>query len=86
MLGRTTEQVMREFCSTQIPRPTALFHGRRLEEDLDAEVRPHLETAAGVNTRRGMSAEEARKRREGLRALGASSRLRNSIASGEERP
>jgi hypothetical protein len=67
MLGRTTEQVMREFCSMRMRRPTALFHGRRLEEDLDAEVRPHLEMAAGVSTRRWISAEEAR--REARRAL-----------------
>jgi predicted alternative tryptophan synthase beta-subunit len=51
MLGRRTEQVMREFCSTRIPRPTALFRGRRLEEDLETEARPHLEMAARVNTR-----------------------------------
>ena len=84
MLGRTTEQVIREFCITPMRRPKALFRGRCLEEDLDTEARPDLEMDAGVNTHRGMSAEEARP--EALRALGASSRLRNSIARGEERP
>jgi hypothetical protein len=63
MLGRTTDQAMRAFCGALIGRPTALFHGRRLEEELDAEAQPHLEMAAGVNTSSWMSAEQVRKRR-----------------------
>jgi len=37
-----------------------LFRKRRLEKDLDAELRQHLELLAQENIRRGMSPEEAR--------------------------
>jgi predicted permease len=59
---------MREFFRTLIHRLAALFRGRRLEDDLDAELRSHLEMAFELNLRKGMSAEEAR--REALRSFG----------------
>ena len=59
---------MREFCRIFLFRVTALFRHRRLEDDLDAELRSHLEFAAERNRRRGMSAEMAQ--REALLELG----------------
>src|SRR5580698_10125670 len=59
---------MREFCLTLLQRLAALFRSRRLEHDLDAEMRSHLEMAEEMNRGRGMSAEEAR--RDALRAFG----------------
>ena len=41
-------------------RITALFKTRRLEKDLDDEVRAHIEMLTEENVRRGISAEEAR--------------------------
>src|SRR5208282_1050931 len=59
---------MRDFGRIFVWRLAALFRGRHLDEDLDAEVRAHLEMAAERNRRGGMNAEEAR--REALRAFG----------------
>ena len=59
---------MREFCRTFLRRLVSLFHDHRLEEDLDTELRSHLEMAAEINQRMGMSAEEAR--RAALRNFG----------------
>src|SRR5882672_11166831 len=59
---------MREFCRIFIYRLAALFRRRRLEDDMNEELRSHLEMAAEVNLRKGMSAEEAR--REALRGFG----------------
>ena len=59
---------MSEFGRTLTLRLAALFRRERLEADLDAEVRAHLEMAAEMNKRSGMSAEEAR--REALRSFG----------------
>ena len=59
---------MGELGITLIRRLAALFRRERLEADLDAEVRAHLEMAAEMNKRSGMSAEEAR--REALRSFG----------------
>ena len=59
---------MGELGITLIRRLAALFRRERLEADLDAEVRAHLEMAAEMNRRSGMSAEEAR--REALRSFG----------------
>ncbi len=59
---------MGEVGITLIRRLAALFRRGRLEKDLDAEVRTHLEMAAEMNRRTGMSAEEAR--REALRSFG----------------
>ncbi len=59
---------MRELCRTLGHRLAALFRGRHLEDDLDAELRSHLEIAIERNLRRGMGPEQAR--REALVDLG----------------
>src|ERR1700730_2414608 len=59
---------MREFCRIFVQRLAAIFRRHRLEDDLDAELRSHLEMAVELNLRRGMTAEEAR--REALRRFG----------------
>jgi len=59
---------MSGFGKTLTLRLAALFRRERLEADLEAEVRAHLEMAAEMNKRSGMSAEEAR--REALRSFG----------------
>jgi macrolide transport system ATP-binding/permease protein len=64
----TTNWVMGEFYKTLMRRVTALFRRRRLEDELDAEVRAHLEMAEETNRYKGMSAEEARS--EALRNFG----------------
>ena len=57
---------MREFFRTLTHQLTALFRRRRLEDDLDEELRSHLEMAVELNVRKGMGAEDAR--REALRS------------------
>src|SRR4030088_2524269 len=59
---------MRELLRTFARRLTALFRRRRLEDDLDEELRSHLEMAVELNLHKGMSAEDAR--REALRSFG----------------
>jgi macrolide transport system ATP-binding/permease protein len=59
---------MGEFGKAAMRRVAALFRRRRLEEELHAEVRAHLEMSAEMNRRAGMSEEEAR--REALRSFG----------------
>ncbi len=59
---------MRELCRIFIHRLAALFRRRHLEDDLDAELRSHLEMAVELNLRKGMTAEDAR--RESLRNFG----------------
>src|SRR5213594_1559603 len=59
---------MREGFGTLLHRIAALFRRRRLEKDLDDELRSHLEMAIELNLRKGMSAEDAR--REALRSFG----------------
>src|SRR3984893_16257288 len=59
---------MREFCRIFVQRLAAIFRRHRLEDDLDAELRSHLEMAVELNLRRGMTAEDAR--REALRGFG----------------
>src|SRR5579864_274383 len=59
---------MREFCRVLMRRIAALFRRRHLDEDLDAELRSHVEMAVERNIREGMSAEDAR--REALRSFG----------------
>src|SRR5438309_8122021 len=51
-----------------VQRLTALFRRRRLEDDLDDELRSHLEMAIEINLRKGMSPADAR--REALRSFG----------------
>jgi macrolide transport system ATP-binding/permease protein len=49
-------------------RLAALFRRRRLEDDLDAELRSHLEMAVELNLGKGLTAADAR--REALRSFG----------------
>jgi predicted permease len=51
-----------------VQRVAALFRGRRLEVDLDEELRSHLEMSIELNLRKGMSPSDAR--REAIRAFG----------------
>src|SRR5713101_8828117 len=51
-----------------IHRVAALFRHDHLEDDMDAELRSHLEMAVELNLRKGMTASDAR--REALRAFG----------------
>jgi macrolide transport system ATP-binding/permease protein len=53
---------MRELCSTYINRIAALFRYRRLDDDLDQELRSHLDMAVERNLGQGMSEEQARRR------------------------
>ncbi len=59
---------MRELCRMFLYRLAALFRHRHLEDDLDAELRSHMEMAIELNLQKGMSAEDAR--REALRSFG----------------
>jgi macrolide transport system ATP-binding/permease protein len=59
---------MREFFRTLMHRLATLFRQQRLEEDLDEELRSHLEMATEANLSKGMNAQDAR--REALRSFG----------------
>jgi macrolide transport system ATP-binding/permease protein len=59
---------MREFFRMLLHRLAAPFLRQHLEDDLDEELRSHLEMAVEANLSRGMSAEDAR--REALRSFG----------------
>jgi macrolide transport system ATP-binding/permease protein len=59
---------MGELCRVLIHRLAALFRRRRLEDELAAELRSHLEMAVDLNLDKGMTPEDAR--REALRGLG----------------
>src|SRR5579864_386783 len=59
---------MSDFFKTLRRRLAALFERRRLEQEMDAEVRSHLEMATEINRQAGMSEEEAR--RVALRSVG----------------
>src|SRR5438105_1017486 len=59
---------MRELIRTFVHRVGALFRRRRLEDDLNEELRSHLEMAVELNLRKGMSPADAR--REALRSFG----------------
>ena len=52
---------MRELLRIFIHRLAALFRRRRLEDDLDEELRSHLDMAVELNLSKGMSLEEARR-------------------------
>ena len=52
---------MPEFLPMFLRRLAALFRRQPLEDDLDAELRSHLEMAVERNLRRGMNAEDARR-------------------------
>jgi len=47
---------MRELLRTFVQRLAAFFRRRRLEDELDEELRSHLEMAVELNVRKGMSA------------------------------
>ncbi|MGB2901119.1 MAG: ABC transporter permease [Candidatus Acidiferrum sp.] len=59
---------MREFCRIFIHRLAAIFRRRSLEEDMNEELRSHLEMAVERNLRKGMTAGDAR--REAHREFG----------------
>jgi putative ABC transport system permease protein len=59
---------MREFCREFLHRVAALFRRRRLEDDMDAELRSHLEMSVERNLRQGMNPEQAH--RQALLDLG----------------
>jgi macrolide transport system ATP-binding/permease protein len=59
---------MSDFGKTLMRRLAALFRRKHLEQELDAELRSHLEMATEINRRAGMSEEEAR--REAARNFG----------------
>jgi macrolide transport system ATP-binding/permease protein len=67
---------MREACRIFFRRLTGLFRRRRLDDDLDAELRSHLEMAVDLNLRKGMTAEEAR--REAFRGFGGVEQVKES--------
>src|SRR5947209_10685925 len=51
---------MLEFVQVFLRRLAALFRRRGLEDDLDEELRSHLEMAVELNVRKGMAPEDAR--------------------------
>jgi predicted permease len=59
---------MSELLRMFIRRLAALFRRRRLEEDLDEELRSHLEMAVELNLGKGMGPEDAR--REAMKSFG----------------
>src|SRR6266853_4698233 len=59
---------MRESFRTFLQRLAALFRRRRLENDLDDELRSHLEMSIELDFRKGMTPAAAR--REALRSFG----------------
>ena len=59
---------MRATLRSMVQRLAAFFRRRRLEDDLDDELRSHLEMSIERNLRRGMSPADAR--REALRSFG----------------
>jgi putative ABC transport system permease protein len=65
---------MRELLRTFVQRLTALFRRQRLEDDLDEELRSHLEMAIELNLRKGMSVADAR--HEALRSFGGVERTK----------
>jgi predicted permease len=65
---------MREVLRTFVQRLAALSRRRQLEDDLDEELRSHLEMAIELNMRKGMSAGDAR--HEALRSFGGVERTK----------
>jgi hypothetical protein len=61
---------------TLLSRCAALFRGQRLDDDLDEELRSHIQLATEENLQRGMSQEEART--AALRAFGGVTQTRES--------
>ena len=74
---------MRESLRILVHRVVVFFRRRRFDDDLDAELRSHLEMAVEQNLRKGMNDEDAR--REALLSLSAaSSKPRKSVATRED--
>jgi predicted permease len=59
---------MRELCRVFLVRLNGLFRRRHHEDELDEELRSHLEMAVELNLRKGMGAEDAR--REAVKSFG----------------
>lgn len=62
---------------TILSRCAALFRRRKLDRELDDELRSHLEMAAEENQRRGMNADQAR--HAALREFGGVTQIRESV-------
>jgi macrolide transport system ATP-binding/permease protein len=65
-----------EWLRIVMSRCAALFRAKKLDADLDEELRAHIELAAEENIRRGMTAEEARM--EALRVFGGVTQTREA--------
>jgi predicted permease len=63
-----------DWIRTLASRCAALFHPRKLDDDLDAELSSHIDLAVEENLSRGMAAEEART--EALRSFGGVTQTR----------
>src|ERR1700752_347867 len=68
---------MRELCLEFLHRLAALFRRRHHEDDLDAELRSHLEMAVEQNLGKGMNLEAPR--REALRNFGGVDQIKESF-------
>src|SRR5579862_400907 len=68
---------MRELCREFFQRLAAVFRRRHLEDDLDAELRSHLEMAVEMNLGKGMTPEDAR--RKALRNFGGVDQIKESF-------
>src|SRR5580765_938009 len=75
---------MLELLRTFVQRLAALFRRRRLEDELDEELRSHLEMAIELNMGKGMSAPDAR--REALRSFGGVERTKEIYREQRELP
>jgi hypothetical protein len=62
---------------TVISRIGAMFRRRRLDAEMDEELRAHLEMAAAEHRRRGLSEEDAR--RAALRDFGGLTQVRETV-------
>src|SRR5882757_8491142 len=67
---------MLEFVQVFLRRLASLFRRRGLEDDLDEELRSHLEMAVELNLRKGMNTEDARS--EARRAFGGVEQTREN--------
>lgn len=67
---------MKELFHASVQKFAALFRRRRLEHDLDAELRSHLEMAVELNLRKGMTIAEAQ--RQALRSFGGLEQVKES--------
>jgi len=75
---------MLEFVQVFLRRLASLFRRRGLEDDLDEELRSHLEMAVELHVRKGMALRRPAARR--VAASAALSKLRKLIATREDCP